>query len=77
MAVDHCFSIRGQGTVMTGTIHQGSVSVNDVRSTSLISSSYQFMSSLLKNEFISQRQCSCQIYDLNFSSTILVFKINS
>ncbi|XP_077460021.1 selenocysteine-specific elongation factor isoform X2 [Stigmatopora argus] len=29
MAVDHCFSIRGQGTVMTGTILQGSLSVND------------------------------------------------
>jgi selenocysteine-specific elongation factor len=30
-AVDHCFSVRGQGTVMTGTILQGTVSVNDVR----------------------------------------------
>ncbi|KAG8557350.1 hypothetical protein GDO81_018422 [Engystomops pustulosus] len=29
MAVDHCFSIRGQGTVMTGTILSGSVSLND------------------------------------------------
>ncbi|XP_068599000.1 selenocysteine-specific elongation factor [Brachionichthys hirsutus] len=29
MAVDHCFSIRGQGTVMTGTILQGSMAVND------------------------------------------------
>ncbi|XP_038668073.1 selenocysteine-specific elongation factor [Scyliorhinus canicula] len=29
MAVDHCFSIKGQGTVMTGTILSGSVSVND------------------------------------------------
>ncbi|XP_057701037.1 selenocysteine-specific elongation factor isoform X2 [Corythoichthys intestinalis] len=29
MAVDHCFSIRGQGTVMTGTILQGSLTVND------------------------------------------------
>ncbi|PSN35635.1 Selenocysteine-specific elongation factor [Blattella germanica] len=28
-AVDHCFSVRGQGTVMTGTVLQGSVSVND------------------------------------------------
>ncbi|MBN3326451.1 SELB factor, partial [Atractosteus spatula] len=26
MAVDHCFSIRGQGTVMTGTVLQGAVS---------------------------------------------------
>ena len=30
-AVDHCFSIRGQGTVMTGTVLQGSVSLKDVR----------------------------------------------
>uniref|UniRef100_A0A6I8RZ53 Eukaryotic elongation factor, selenocysteine-tRNA-specific n=1 Tax=Xenopus tropicalis TaxID=8364 RepID=A0A6I8RZ53_XENTR len=29
MAVDHCFSIKGQGTVMTGTILSGSISLND------------------------------------------------
>lgn len=29
-AVDHCFSIRGQGTVMTGTALSGKVCVNDV-----------------------------------------------
>lgn len=29
MAVDHCFSIRGQGTVMTGTILQGSLAIAD------------------------------------------------
>ncbi|XP_075039726.1 selenocysteine-specific elongation factor isoform X2 [Mixophyes fleayi] len=29
MAVDHCFSIKGQGTVMTGTILSGSVNLND------------------------------------------------
>ncbi|XP_044032976.1 selenocysteine-specific elongation factor [Siniperca chuatsi] len=29
MAVDHCFSIRGQGTVMTGTILQGSLAINE------------------------------------------------
>lgn len=28
-SVDHCFSIRGQGTIMTGTVLQGSVAVND------------------------------------------------
>ncbi|ALC41619.1 EfSec [Drosophila busckii] len=27
--VDHCFAIKGQGTVCTGTVLQGSVSVND------------------------------------------------
>jgi selenocysteine-specific elongation factor len=30
-AVDHCFQIKGQGTVMTGTVLSGSVKVNDVR----------------------------------------------
>lgn len=28
MAVDHCFALKGQGTVMTGTVLQGSISVN-------------------------------------------------
>lgn len=28
-AVDHCFSIRGQGTIMTGTILSGSIAIND------------------------------------------------
>lgn len=28
-SVDHCFSIRGQGTVMTGTVISGTASVND------------------------------------------------
>ena len=30
-SVDHCFSIRGQGTIMTGTALNGSAAVNDVR----------------------------------------------
>lgn len=38
-AADHCFSIRGQGTVMTGTMIQGSVAVNDVRMAYIILSS--------------------------------------
>ncbi len=29
-AVDHCFPIKGQGTVLTGTVLNGSVKVNDV-----------------------------------------------
>ncbi len=28
-AVDHCFSIKGQGTIMTGTVLSGSVQVNE------------------------------------------------
>lgn len=31
-AVDHCFTIKGQGTIMTGTVLEGQVKVNDVRS---------------------------------------------
>lgn len=27
--LDHCFSVKGQGTVMTGTVIQGSVSISD------------------------------------------------
>ncbi len=30
-SVDHCFSIKGQGTVLTGTVLNGSVKINDVR----------------------------------------------
>lgn len=29
-SVDHCFGIRGQGTVLTGTVLNGQVKINDV-----------------------------------------------
>jgi selenocysteine-specific elongation factor len=29
-AIDHCFNIKGQGTVITGTVLNGQVKVNDV-----------------------------------------------
>ena len=29
-SVDHCFSLRGRGTILTGTVLSGSASVNDV-----------------------------------------------
>ena len=29
-SVDHCFGIKGQGTVLTGTILNGQVKINDV-----------------------------------------------
>ena len=29
-AVDHCFTIKGQGAIMTGTVLNGQVKVNDV-----------------------------------------------
>lgn len=28
-AIDHCFAVRGQGTILTGTVLRGSISVND------------------------------------------------
>ena len=31
-SVDHCFGIKGQGTVMTGTVLSGSVEINSVSS---------------------------------------------
>ena len=39
-AVDHCFSIRGHGTIMTGTVVSGSVAVNDVRLISMFFKNY-------------------------------------
>lgn len=29
-AVDHCFPIKGQGTILTGTVLQGQISINEV-----------------------------------------------
>ena len=29
-SVDHCFPVRGQGTVLTGTILSGALAVNEV-----------------------------------------------
>lgn len=29
-SVDHCFGIKGQGTILTGTILSGHVKINDV-----------------------------------------------
>jgi selenocysteine-specific elongation factor len=29
-AVDHCFLIKGKGTILTGTVLQGSLSINQV-----------------------------------------------
>jgi selenocysteine-specific translation elongation factor len=34
MAVDHCFAVKGQGTVLTGTVLNGSIEVGQVGSTS-------------------------------------------
>jgi len=30
-SVDHCFNIKGQGTVLTGTVLNGNFKINDVR----------------------------------------------
>lgn len=29
-SIDHCFPIKGQGTIMTGTVISGRVAINDV-----------------------------------------------
>lgn len=29
--VDHCFPVKGQGTVLTGTVLQGKISINEVK----------------------------------------------
>ena len=39
-SVDHCFPIRGQGTVMTGTVLNGRVAVSDVSHTLSLSLTY-------------------------------------
>ena len=44
-SVDHCFSIKGQGTVMTGTVLSGAVQINDV------SSCYIYLFCFLKGIF--------------------------
>ena len=41
-SVDHCFIIKGQGTVMTGTVLSGSVQVNAVIVSSLLVHMYMF-----------------------------------
>jgi selenocysteine-specific translation elongation factor len=35
-SVDHCFPIKGQGTVMTGTVLSGTVQIHDVRFSMLL-----------------------------------------
>lgn len=52
MAIDHCFSIKGQGTVMTGTILSGSVNIGDnVEIPALkVSISFLILTSLSKRE---------------------------
>ena len=39
-SVDHCFPIRGQGTVMTGTVLSGSVALNDVSPLAALAQNY-------------------------------------
>jgi hypothetical protein len=39
-SVDHCFAIRGQGTVMTGTVLSGCVQINDVRDVMIVTNKY-------------------------------------
>lgn len=73
MAVDHCFSIKGQGTVMTGTILSGSVSLGDnVEIPALkVSLSFAVPPVFLVQRHAQQRQqCSLPIW--NYSITFSV-----
>ena len=36
LSVDHCFAIKGQGTVITGTLIQGNMKINDVSASNFI-----------------------------------------
>ena len=36
LSVDHCFAIKGQGTVITGTLIQGNIKINDVSASNFI-----------------------------------------
>lgn len=36
LAVDHCFNIKGQGTIFTGTVLQGTINVNEVFNCTII-----------------------------------------
>lgn len=61
-SVDHCFSIRGQGTVMTGTVVSGSIAVNDVSHTD--SAKYMFVLNFVE-------MCRLQIFFCFFVSFLL------
>ena len=50
-AVDHCFTIKGQGAIMTGTILNGQVKINDVNQRL-----YSFIIFLLENGFTPKKR---------------------
>ena len=59
-SVDHCFTIKGQGTVMTGTVLSGSVDVNSVRSSIFTSINYH-LPCLEHRDLCSERGAESQI----------------
>lgn len=62
-SVDHCFTIKGQGTVMTGTALSGSVQVNSVRSFNFLSCCccVNYLACLEHRDICSQRGAESQI----------------
>ena len=56
MAVDHCFAIHGQGTVLTGTVLSGAIRLNQVRvrpdARAPKSSAFVARASLLESYFV-------------------------
>ena len=65
-SVDHCFSIRGQGTVMTGTVLSGAVRINDVSGETFSSLSHHDFPSLVDRNRHVERSSKSQI-DANVS----------
>lgn len=72
-SVDHCFSIRGQGTVMTGTALSGSVSVNDVGFFSCIRSHVCMFSIVLYLVNMNESHFRDLVYKLNSSHNYDIF----
>ena len=64
-SVDHCFSIRGQGTVMTGTVLSGSVKINDVGDRCFSAFPHEFLSLVHRNR-LAERSPKSEI-DANVS----------
>lgn len=66
MAVDHCFSIKGQGTVMTGTILSGSVSLGDNVEIPALKVSLSFLLPpifLMERDTQQRRECSLPLWN--------------
>lgn len=74
MAVDHCFSIKGQGTVMTGTVLSGSVSLGDSVEIPALKVSLSFsLPPVFLIERDTQQRGECSLPVWNYSSIFNFF----